>query len=167
MKILSLIFLTLFIFGCRSSSDKTLPVGEDAGKSEQSTTVSEKKNQFAVGDKAIYLSSSGQRFYEGEITEIKANRAKLKYADETVESDVSELYRIPEAGTKVNVKPGEIVASRFGRSAVWIGSEVVKVEDDRITVKLLSTGKTEVVAPESILILSPATQVIVKSSFQT
>ena len=163
-KILIPVFVVLMLCAC---SDKSV---ENTNQSQNSRSeagaASTQQQQTKVGDTVIYYSSSGQRFYEAKVASIDGTRAKLQDKDETIERELTELYAVPTAGNKPGVKPGDIVAARFGQTKVWPGAEVVKV-GDKVTIKWLSTGNTDDVAPENILPLSPAVSAKVKASFKT
>jgi hypothetical protein len=167
MKIIVLTLTLIFIAACRGGGNTTNSSAENTGQTNTNVVKTATSGEFAVGDKVLYLSSSGQRFYEATITALEGKKAQLNYNNETVESDVSDVYRLPKTGEKKNIKAGDIVAARFGQTAVWAGAQVTAVNGDKITVKWLSTGKPEEVASENILTLSEATQVRVKYAFKT
>lgn len=162
-KILIFVLFLLLLGAC---SDKP---GENTNQSNNSRTETAATStpwKPQVGDTVIYHSGSNQRFYEAKVSSIDGTRAKLQDKDETVERELAELYAVPKAGSKTTAQPGDIVAARFGQTKVWPGAEVVKV-GDTVTVKWLSTGETDDVAPENVLALSPAVAAKVKASFST
>ena len=167
---MKIIFLTLTLIlagaACRGDSSPNGSTGGSAAQTNNSTKTSE-TSEFAVGDTVLHHSKTGQRFYEAKITALEGKNARLTYNDETIESDVSDLYRLPKAAEKKEFKAGDVVAARFGQTAVWTGAEIVKTGDDKITVKWLSTGQNAEVSAENILMLSPETQARVKRAFQT
>lgn len=162
MKAILLSLTLMFAVACPSA-------GTNTSNSEVLTRTDTKgpaeKAEYAVGDTVLHHSSSGQRFYEGKIVSLEGKKARVSYNDETVESDVSNLYPVPKAGEKKTPAAGDTVAARFGQTAVFPGAEVVKADGDKVTVKWFSTGKTEDVAPENVLALPPAAQERVKKSF--
>jgi regulatory protein YycI of two-component signal transduction system YycFG len=167
MKIIVLTLILVFTIACRNGDNTTNSTVQNSAQSNTKVVNSTASGEFAVGDKVLYLSSSGQRFYEATITALEGKKARLKYNDESVESDIADVYRLPKPGEKKNIKVGDIVAARFGQTAVWAGAEVTAVDGDKITVKWLSTGKPEEVSSDNILTLSDATQVRVKYAFKT
>lgn len=168
---MKIIFLTLMLIltgACRSASN---PGDSANGSAAQTNTSSSAKpsasSEFAVGDTVLHHSKTGQRFYEAKITALEGKNARLTYNNETVESDVSDIYRLPKAGEKKGFKTGDVVAARFGQTAVWAGAEIVKTDGDKITVKWLSTGQNAEVSSENILTLPAAAQARVKKAFET
>ncbi|MBD0325270.1 MAG: hypothetical protein ICV68_02505 [Pyrinomonadaceae bacterium] len=163
-KLLTLVF-TLFLLGaCAKQQSENTEVATnsrpDAGASTNNTAPDKPK----VGDTVIYQSNTGQRFYEAKLLSIEGTRAKLQTETETIESELADVYALPKAGNKVTAKPGDIVAARFGQTKVWPGAEVLKV-GERIAIKWLSTGKSDEVAPENVLMIRPEAAAKVKASF--
>jgi hypothetical protein len=167
MKIIVLTLTFIFIVACRSGDNTTNSNARNSVQSNTNATKPATSGEFAVGDKVLHHSSSGQRFYEATIVSLEGKKARVNYNNETIESDVADLYRLPKAGEKKDIKTGDIVAARFGQTLVWAGAEVVSADGDKVTVKWLSTGKSEEVSSDSILTLSGATQVRVKNAFKT
>lgn len=167
---MKIIFLTLTLIltgACHSASHQSNSTNNSAAQTNASSAKSLESSEFAVGDTVLHHSKSGQRFYEAKITSLEGKNARLTYNNETVESDVSDIYRLPKADQATDVKAGDVVAARFGQTAVWAGAEIVKTDGDKITVKWLSTGQNAEVSAASILPLPPATQARVKKAFQT
>lgn len=167
MKKLITLVLTLLLLGActkqpNENSKATTNSRPDAGAATNSTTPDTPK----AGDTVIYQSNTGQRFYEAKLLSIEGTRAKLQAETETIESELADVYALPKAGNKVTAKPGDIVAARFGQTKVWPGAEVLKV-GERITVKWLSTGKSDEVEHENVLMISPAAAARVKASFSS
>lgn len=165
-KILFLLCIVLLLGACSKNSGEAGQTtnGSNTGAASSSTNADSGPAQFQVGDTVIYQSNTGQRFYEAKIVSLEGTRARLQSQVETVEAELSDVYRVPAAGQKVNVRAGDIVAARFGQTAVWPGAQVVKV-GDMITVKWLSTGNTDEVSPVNVLALPPAAAVKVRASF--
>lgn len=161
-KILFFIFVVLALNACSDKSGENTNV---SNSSRPETAPAATPEQLKAGDTVIYYSNSGQRFYEAKLSSIEGTRAKLQETDETTERELSELYAVPRAGNKITARAGDIVAARFGQTKVWPGAEVVKVSD-KVTIKWLSTGKTDDVLPENVLLLQPAVAAKVKASFQ-
>jgi hypothetical protein len=168
MKIIVLILTFIFIAACRTGDTTTNSTAANSVQTNANTATSTSTGEFAVGDKVLYHSNTGQRFYEATITNLVGKKASLKDTNnETVEADVSDVYRVPKAGENKNIKAGDIVAARFGQTAVWSGAEVTAASGDKITIKWLATGKTDEVSADNILTLSGATQIRVKNAFKT
>lgn len=166
---MKIIFLTLTLIlagACGGASSPSNSTNNSAAQTNTSSATASPSSEFTVGDTVLHHSKSGQRFYEAKITALEGKNARLTYNNETVESDVSDLYRLPKTGEKKDFKAGDIVAARFGQTAVWAGAEIVKTDGDKITVKWLSTGQNAEVSSENILTLSAATQARVKKAFE-
>ncbi len=145
-------------------ADKQSVNTEQSNNSRAETVAAPSPAKPQAGDTIIYLSDSGQRFFEAQILSIEGGRARLQDKDKTVERELAELYSVPKAGNRITAQRGDIVAARFGQTNVWPGAEVVKVED-KVTLKWLSSGKTDEVSPENVLMLSPSVAARVKASF--
>jgi hypothetical protein len=145
-------------------ADKKGANSEQSNNTRSETTAPASPGTPQAGDTVIYLSDSGQRFFEAQVLSVEGGRARLQDKDKTVERELAELYSVPKAGNKITARRGDIVAARFGQTNVWPGAEVVKVED-RVTLKWLSSGKTDEVSPENVLMLSPSVAARVKASF--
>lgn len=165
-RMLVLLVIVLLLGACsKQSSEGT----EGANNSRSETTAPPaSSDKPKIGDTVIYQSNSGQRFYEAKLSGIEGTRAKLEDTarNETAERELTEIYAVPKAGSKVTVKPGDIIAARFGQSSVWEAGEVVQA-GDKITLKGLSSmsGSTREVLPEHVLTLSPAVAAKVKAAF--
>jgi len=167
MKIIFLILTLILTGACGGPSNPLNSTNESAAHPSNSNRAISPGSGFAVGDTVLHLSKSGQRFYEAKITSLEGKTARLTYNDETVESDVSDIYRLPKADEAKDFKKGDIVAARFGQTGVWAGAEIVKRDDEKVTVKWLSTGKNAEVSAENILTLPAETQARVKKAFET
>jgi hypothetical protein len=165
-----ILIFVLFVQLLGACSDKPGENTAVSNNSRSETIAPEAPDKPKVGDTVLYQSNSGQRFYEAKVSSIEGTRAKLddQARKETAEREVSEIYAIPKAGSKVTVKPGDIIAARYGQSSVWEAAEVVQM-GDKVLVKGLSSmsGSTREVLPEHILTLSPAVAARVKNSFST
>lgn len=165
MKKIFILTFALFLLGAcaRQASDNT---EVNTNQRASAGTLATAPDKPQVGDTVIYHSSTGQRFYEAKLLSIDGTRAKLQADEETIERELAELYAVPKAGSKVTAQPGDTVAARFGQTKVWPGAEVVKVGDG-VTIKWLSTGNTDEVAHENVLMIQPAAAAKVKASFST
>ncbi len=168
MKKMLILVLALFALGAcaKQESGNSEAANNSRPRDDAATANTTAPDKPQVGDTVIYHSKTGQRFYEAKLLSIDGTRAKLQADSETIESELRDVYSFPKAGSKPAPKAGDIVAARFGQTKVWPGAEVLKV-GERITIKWLSTGNSDEVAPESILMLSPAAAAKVKASFTT
>jgi hypothetical protein len=163
-KLLTLAFTLLLLGACAKQANENTEGSTNARSDAGAATNTIAPDKPQAGDTVVYQSNTGQRFYEAKLLSIEGTRAKLQTEAETIESDLSDVYPLPKAGNKVTAKAGDIVAARFGQTKVWPGAEVVKV-GERVAIKWLSTGKSDEVAPENVLMLSPSAAARVKASF--
>ncbi|HEX8250482.1 MAG TPA: hypothetical protein VF599_20070 [Pyrinomonadaceae bacterium] len=163
MKKMLLLTLAVFLFsGCRSASTPTAESSAPTGAGGSSAV---KPEELAVGDNIIYLSKSAQRLYEAKVTSINGTRVQLNRDNETVESDVADIYRIPKSVDKNTLKAGDVIAVKYGQLAVWETAEVVDAGGDKIAVKWLSTDRNAEIPPDNILTLPSAAQARIKKAF--
>lgn len=159
------LLLPIFAFLLLSAgSDKPNENAQVANTSRSETATPSAPDKPKVGDTVIYQSGSAQRFYEAKLLSIDGTRAKLQGDFEAVEVEMTDVYAVPNAGNKITAQAGDIVAARFGRTKVWPGAEVVNV-GEKVKIKWLSTGNTDEVSPENVLMLSPSVGAKVKASF--
>jgi ABC-type Fe3+-hydroxamate transport system substrate-binding protein len=163
-KLLTLAFTLLLLGACARQSSENTELSNNARPGAGAATNTAAPDKPQAGDTVVYQSNTGQRFYEAKLLSIEGTRAKLQTETETIESDMADVYPIPKAGNRVTARAGDIVAARFGQTKVWPGAEVVKV-GERVTIKWLSTGKSDEVAPENVLMISTAAAARVKASF--
>ncbi|HEX8368079.1 MAG TPA: hypothetical protein VF604_06025 [Pyrinomonadaceae bacterium] len=161
MKKMLLLTFAVFLFSTCQSASK--PNGESTAPNGSSSAV--KPEELAVGDNVIYLSKSAQRLYEAKVTSINGTRVQLNHNNETVESDIADIYRIPKGVDKNALKSGDVIAVKYGQSAVWETAEVVDTGAGKIAVKWLSTDRNAEIPPDNILTLPPAAQARIKKAF--
>lgn len=163
-KILLLTFAVFLFSACQIASKPGAESNAPMSTGGSSSAV--KPEELTVGDNIIYLSKSKQRLYEAKVTSLNGSRVQLNHNNETVESDVADLYRIPQTVDKSAIKVNDVIAIKFGQLAVWETAEVVNVGSDKLSVKYLSTDRNADIPYENILTLPAAVQARVKKAFE-
>ena len=121
---------------------------------EAATATDQTKKQLAVGDTAVFKFSR-QGYVEGKIQSIDGTRYKLLYGQSTQTVDGVDVYALPKAGAKAEVKAGDIVVA-YRREAYWPGAEVKNVNGDVIEVQVIADGDTLNVPNEKIVKVNSA-----------
>lgn len=128
------------------------------GAGGKNTAEAEKSNapgsRPAVGDTAVFKFSR-QGYVEGKVQSIDGTRYKLLYGQSAQTVDAVDVYPLPKAGAKVDVKPGDIVVAHR-RDAYWPGAEVKSVNGDVIEVQIIAEGDTVNVPHEKVIKISSA-----------
>ena len=127
-----------------------------AGKSatSHSATTEQSAKKLAVGDSAVFKFSR-QGYVEGKVQSIDGTRYKMMYGQSTQTVDAVDVYPLPQAGAKVDVKPGDIVVAHR-RDAYWPGAEVKSVNGDVIEVQVISDGDILNVPHEKVIKINSA-----------
>ena len=79
-----------------------------AGKTTEAEKSADTAAKPAVGDTAVFKFSR-QGYVEGKVQSIDGTRYKVLYGQSTQTVDAVDVYPLPRAGAKVDVKPGDIV----------------------------------------------------------
>jgi hypothetical protein len=127
-------------------------IGKESGNpSSGDSTASSPKLQ--PGSDVLYMYDE-YHFYEAKLVSTDSEKAKLSRDDTTLERDISDVYEIPRDKNKITVQAGDFVAARYGKLPTWPTAKVVKVSDDKITVKRIISGSVEELSPENVLPVS-------------
>jgi len=140
------LFLSLVCLLTACGGGKT--AGTDAEKANSSAA------KPAVGETAVFKFSR-QGYVEGKVQSIDGTRYKMLYGQSTQTADSVDVYLLPKAGAKADVKPGDIVVA-YQREAYWPGAEVKNVNGDVIEVQIVSSGDTLNVPPEKVIKINSA-----------
>jgi hypothetical protein len=124
------------------------------GGKPESARDNSTRTQVAVGDTAVFKFSR-QGYVEGKVQSIDGTRYKLLYGQSTQTVDAVDVYPLPKSGSKVDVKPGDIVVAHR-RDAYWPGAEVKSVNGDVIEVLIIAEGNVVSVPHEKVVKISPA-----------
>ncbi|MGI8786352.1 MAG: hypothetical protein ACR2HG_01140 [Pyrinomonadaceae bacterium] len=144
MKKLLLIFcIGLFLTACGAISEKVK--GDD-----KNAEAGNGKPQ--VGDTVLFKNGP-INYAEGKIDKTDGGKYEIRLNDSIAKPDASEIYALPKAGSKTDVKPGDIVVA-FNYDKYWEGGEVKNVTDDLVEVEKATGGKLNV-AHDKIIKVSP------------
>lgn len=105
-----------------------------------------------IGETALYQSQR-EGLTEGVIENIDGTRYKIKYGTSVATAEESDVYPLPKAGAKPNVKAGDMVAAKISSGSYWAGAEVVSVNGDVIEVKDLFYGNAVSLSPDKIVVV--------------
>ncbi|HEX8708384.1 MAG TPA: hypothetical protein VF723_09100 [Pyrinomonadaceae bacterium] len=157
---LILILSTLALGACGKNAE---PGRNGAGNPQAGGSAASTTARPEVGDRVIYMFDE-YHFYEARLLGIEGSKARLKEDDRTVERDLSDVYRIPQAGAQVSVKAGDFVAARYGTLPTWPTAEVVKVDGDKVSVRRIISGDVQELSAENVLAVSPAAAARIKEA---
>lgn len=129
-------------------------MGSKTEGGESTAATANAARQLAVGDSAVYKFSR-QGYVEGKIQSIDGTRYQMLYGQSTQTADAVDVYALPKAGAKVDVKPGDMVVA-YRRDAYWPGAEVKSVNGDVIEVQIIADGDTLNVPNEKIVKINSA-----------
>lgn len=107
-----------------------------------------------VGDHMLILWGR-DGLLEAELVSIEGTRYKFKRGTGEHTKDETDLYPVPPADAKPQVKAGDIVAANLKGDGVWQASEVIKVSDDAIEIKDLAYGNSYTLAPSRLMVVRP------------
>ena len=106
-----------------------------------------------VGDTVVY--KTGQASYnEGKIEKIEGVKTEIRARDSIAKPDLTDVYTLPKAGSKTDVKAGDLVVA-FSNETYWVGGEVKNVTNSVVEVEKATGGKLNV-APDKIIKVSPS-----------
>lgn len=152
-KLLAMCFLSFTLTGCGMFGAKT------EEKTTDNKTTEEKKDvpKIAVGDMVVAKWASGS-FYEGKVESIDGTKAKIKWNDGSTPGDVDtvDIYAMPKAGAKPDVKAGDMVLAKVGSGTYWNGAEISGINGDVYVVKPVAGGDTANLPAEKIIKVSAA-----------
>lgn len=123
------------------------------GKSDAGS-ITAAASKPAVGDTAVFKFSR-QGYVEGKVQSIEGTRYKMLYGQSPQTVDAVDVYPLPKAGAKADVKAGDIVVAHR-RDAYWPGAEVKSVNGDVIEVLIIAEGDTVSVPPEKVIKINAA-----------
>lgn len=153
-----LLVLSIFVFGCNFSGGTETEKDTVKKPEENTTEKKEESAKFKVGD-TVVAKWQNNSFYEGTVENLENNKAKIKWTDGSspLDVDISDVYTIPEAGAKPDVKTGDIVLAKIQTNSYWSGAEITEIKDDVYVVKAVGSSSTTNVDGNKIIKISPAT----------
>lgn len=105
-----------------------------------------------VGDQVVFKSSSAA-YNEGKIEKIEGGKYEVRSGNNIAKPDAGDIYALPKAGSKTEVKAGDIIIA-FSNDVYWTGGEVKNVNGDVIEVEKAAGGKLNA-APDKIIKVTP------------
>ncbi len=122
---------------------------EQSGVNKPAETVAA---TLAAGDRVIARWAKNS-FYEGTVESVGDAKIKVKWDDGSSPSDIekSEVFAMPKAGAKPDIKVGDMVLAKISTGTYWNGAEVTKIDGDVFAVKSIDGGQTANLSSEKIL----------------
>ena len=145
MKKIGLIILaSLFFTACGGG-------GALAGKL---TGASSSGSKPQPGETVIFKTAP-QVYAEGKVEKVEGTKYEIRYGNTIGKPDAMDVYALPAAGSKTDVKVGDTVVA-FSREGFWAGGTVTNVADDVVEVQPADRGSKLNVPHEKIVQVSPA-----------
>ena len=86
----------------------------------------------AVGDSVVFKTSAIV-YGEGKVEKVEGGKYEIRSGSNIAKADAADVYALPKAGSKTEIKPGDIVVA-FQRETYWSAGEVKAVNGDVIEV---------------------------------
>lgn len=146
-KYLAILSLAVLLAGCNAGGGtEKFETKTDAPKTEEKS-----KAKFNVGDTVVakWMQNS---YYEGKVESVSDAKIKVKWLDGSNPTDVdlTEVFALPKAGEKPDVKSGDIVLAKIGTGSYWNGAEIESVDGEVYKVKA-DGGQSSNVSAEKII----------------
>lgn len=137
--------VSVFLSGCLG--------GGDAGNPNQPA----KTEAIKAGD-AVVAKWARNSFYDGTAESVTDSKVKVKWQDGSSPSDIdrSDVFALPKAGSKPDLKAGDMVIAKLSSGTYWNGAEVVKFEGEVISVKAIDGGQTANLSTDKVIKVPPA-----------
>lgn len=146
-----IVAITLFT-GCTSLlSSKAESDKADSSKTEQNTSESKPSAKYSIGD-TVVAKWAQNSFYEGKVESITDVKVNVKWNDGSNPGDVdkTDVFPLPKAGEKPDVKVGDTVLAKISSGNYWNGVEVSSINGEVYAVKT-DSGQTSNVSAEKII----------------
>lgn len=104
-----------------------------------------------VGD-AVVFKTSAVVYGEGKVEKVEDGKYEIRSGSNIAKADAADVYALPKAGSKAEIKPGDIVVA-FQRETYWSAGEVKTVNGDVIEVEPVSGSKINA-APDKVVKVS-------------
>jgi hypothetical protein len=134
--------------------------GTNAGSNSGTVDTSKLK----VGDTVVFKASA-TAYNEGKIEKIDGSKFEIRAGNNIAQPNASDVYPLPKAGSKTEVKTGDIVVA-FSNDTYWTGGEVKNVSADVAEIEKASGGKLNV-GLDKILKVSPAAVATIKQEIDS
>ena len=155
-KLLLLIGASLIFSACGMISGG----GSNSGSN---TTAATDPSKLKVGDMVVFKSSE-TAYNEGKVEKVDGSKFEIRSGNNIAQPDASDVYVLPKAGSKADVKAGDIVVA-FSNDLYWVGGEVKNVSGDVIEVEKATGGKLNA-APDKIIKVSPKAIADIKQNIE-
>lgn len=116
----------------------------------------------AVGDSVVFKTSAVV-YGEGKVEKIEGGKYEIRSGSNIAKADAADVYALPKAGSKAEIKPGDIVVA-FQRKTYWSAGEVKAVNGDVIEVEPVSGSKINA-APDKVVKISSTAVADIKGEF--
>ena len=152
-KLLLLICASLILSACGAITDKITGGSNSGGDAKPQT-----------GDTVLFKAGP-VNYSEGKVEKVEGGKYEIRSGSNIAKADAADVYALPKAGAKADVKTGDFVVA-FSREIYWTGGEVKNVTADLVEVEQASGGKLNV-AHNKIIKVSPAAIADIKQNIET
>ena len=151
-KILTVVCASLVLSACGAVTGKLTDLPNAGGAKPQ------------VGETVVFKTGA-INYSEGKVEKLDGGKYEIRAGNNIGKADAADVYVLPKAGTKSDVKTGDFVVA-FANEIYWTGSEVKNVTADLVEVEKASGGKLNV-APDKIIKVSPTAIADIKQNVET
>ncbi len=116
-----------------------------------------------VGDTVVFKSSA-ILYSEGKVEKLEGGKYEIRSGNNIVKTDAADVYPLPAAGTKSDVKAGDIVIA-FSREVHWSGGEVKNITAEIVEIEPVSGQKLNV-PHDKMIKISPAAIADIKQNME-
>ena len=150
-KIGILVILATLLTSCSFINNLTEKSGTNTSADTSSTSEQKSMAKYAVGD-TVVAKWAQNSFYEGKVETISDAKVKVKWNDGSNPSDVdkTDVFAMPKAGEKPDVKAGETVLAKISSGSYWNGVEIASIDGEVYAVKA-DSGQVSNVSAEKII----------------
>lgn len=139
--------------------------GMVGGKSDGNSVKNETSGAKPQTGETVVFKSNGANYSEGKVEKIDGNKYEIRAGDYIAKPDASDVYAMPKANSKPDVKPGDFVVVYSGNNTYWTGGEVKNVGDSVIEVEP-ATGNKINAAPDKVIKVSAAATADIKQAVE-
>lgn len=138
--------------GAKTAENNGNSNGSSTSKWNESSSSSAKPK---AGDTVVFRISR-ESYGESKVDSVDGTRYKIPYGSNINAVDETDVYTLPKAGEKSDVKVGDFVVAKRGNELYWTPSEVTSVSDSTIDVTAIGGGGSSSLAHEKIITVHPA-----------
>lgn len=151
--LLLLICASLILSACGAVAEK-ITGGSNSGGNGKSQ----------VGDTVLFKAGP-VNYSEGKVEKVEGGKYEIRSGNNIAKADAADVYALPKAGAKSDVKTGDFVVA-FSREIYWTGGEVKNVTADLVEITSASGEKLNV-AHDKVIKVSPAAIADIKQNVET